>query len=161
MMKKIVIGIEYTSIYSFHPAAFLSEDAELKSLGLVDVVVQNPKEIHHYKSLFEEDKADRIDAFRIADFLRIGRYIGRYSKNVLKEENDVALQRLTHSRFQMVHQLTECKEHLLENLYYKCNPLSKEIDTSIFGATLPDLLSDSLSLDEIAQMELEALVNLL
>ena len=130
--EKIVIGMESTSIYSFHPATFLSEDADLKSLGCVEVVVQNPKSIHRYKGLFEEDKTDRIDAFRIADFLRIE----RFNKTVLKEERYVALQRLTRSRYQLVHQLTECKQHFLENLYYKCNTLSKELDTSVFGATI-------------------------
>ncbi len=112
----------------------------------MEVVVQNPKSIHRYKGLFEEDKTDRIDAFRIADFLRIE----RFNKTVLKEERYIALQRLTRSRYQLVHQLTECKQHFLENLYYKCNTLSKELDTSVFGATMLDLLSDSLSLDEIA-----------
>lgn len=66
--------MESTSIYSFHPATFLSEDVELKSLGLVEAVVQNPKSIHRYKNLFEEEKNDKIDAFRIADFLRIERF---------------------------------------------------------------------------------------
>ena len=111
--------------------------------------------------MFDEDKTDRIDAFRIADFLRID----RYNKSLLKEEKDVALQRLTRSRYQVVQQLTECKQHYLENLYYKCTTLTKELrtegKTSVFGATLMDLLTDSLSLDEIAQMELEALAHLL
>jgi transposase len=154
--EKIVIGMESTSIYSFHPAMFLTEDKELKILS-VEVVVQNPKAIHRYKKLFEEDKTDKIDAFRIADFLRIG----RYNKSLIKEEKYVALQRLTRSRYQLVHQLTECKQHFLENLYYKCNTLSKELDTSVFGATIMEILSDSLSLDEIAEMELESLAALL
>ncbi|MED0948877.1 YkgJ family cysteine cluster protein [Bacillus mobilis] len=33
----------------------------------------------------------------------------------------VVLQRLTRFRYQLVHQQTECKQHFLENLYYKCN----------------------------------------
>lgn len=154
--EKIVVGMESTSIYSFHPAMFLTEDKELKNLN-VEVVVQNPKAIHRYKRLFEEDKTDRIDAFRIADFLRIG----RYNKSLIKEEKYVALQRLTRSRYQLVHQLTECKQHFLENLYYKCNTLSKELNTSVFGATMMEILSDSLSLDEIVEMELESLATLL
>lgn len=154
--EKIVVGMESTSIYSFHPAMFLTEDKELKNLN-VEVVVQNPKAIHRYKRLFEEDKTDRIDAFRIADFLRIG----RYNKSLIKEEKYVALQRLTRSRYQLVHQLTECKQHFLENLYYKCNTLSKELNTSVFGTTMMEILSDSLSLDEIVEMELESLATLL
>jgi len=158
--EKIVIGMESTSIYSFHPATFLHEDQALKSLGIVEVVVQNPTAIHRYKNVFVEDKNDRIDAFRIADFLRIE----RYSKPLIKEEKYVALQRLTRSRYQLVCQLTECKQHFLENLYYKCNTISKELKSdnkSVFGATMMDLLSDSLSLDEIALMEIEELAALL
>ncbi|WP_232482570.1 IS110 family transposase [Bacillus thuringiensis] len=98
-----------------------------------------------------------MDAFRIADFLRIG----RYNKFLIKEEKYVALQRLTRSRYQLVHQQTECKQHFLKNLYYKCNTLSKELNTSVFGATMMEILSDSLSLDVIAEMDLEALATLL
>ena len=87
--------MESTSIYSFHPATFLAEDIELKSLGLVEVIVQNPKSIHRYIGLFEEDKNDKIDAFRITDFLRIE----RFNKMVLKEERYVTLQHLTRSRY--------------------------------------------------------------
>src|SRR5690242_2012804 len=50
--EKIVIGMESTSIYSFHPATFLHEDQALKSLGIVEVVVQNPTAIHRYKNVF-------------------------------------------------------------------------------------------------------------
>lgn len=49
----------------------------------------------------------------------------------------------------------------MKNLYYKCNTLSKELNTSVFGATMMEILSDSLSLDEIAEMDLEALATLL
>ncbi|MHA4127671.1 IS110 family transposase [Bacillus cereus] len=154
--KKIVIGMESISVYSFHPSMFLTEDKDLRALD-VEVVVQNPKAIHRYKKLFEEDKTDKIDTFRIADFLRIG----RYNKFLIKEEKYVALQRLTRSRYQLVHQQTECKQHFLKNLYYKCNTLSKELNTSVFGATMMEILSDSLSLDEIAEMDLEALATLL
>ena len=81
--------------------------------------------------------------------------------DLIKPLHYAAFQRLTRSRYQMVHQLTECKQHFLENLYYKCNTLSKELDTSVFGNTVLDLLSDSLTLDEIAEMELENLATLL
>lgn len=150
--KRVVIGMESTSIYSFHPAMFFHEDAELNALPL-DVVTLNPTMIHRYKGLFDEDKTDTIDAFRIADFLRIE----RYQVPVIKEEKYVALQRLTRTRYQLVHQMTGCKQHFLENLYYKCNTLTQEIPTSVFSSSIMDILSDSLSLDEISQMNLEDL----
>lgn len=117
----------------------------------------NPNAIHRFKGLFDEDKTDRIDAYRIADFLRFD----RFNVSLLKEEQYVALQRLTRSRYQLICQLTEMKQHFLGNLYYKCNTLTKEVDTSIFGSTMMDLLTDSLSLDEIASMPLEELAALL
>ena len=50
--------MESTSIYSFHPATFLSEDSQLKSLDFVEFVAQNQKAIHRYKGLFEENQND-------------------------------------------------------------------------------------------------------
>lgn len=149
---RIIVGMEATSVYSFHPSTFLAEDQDLKALN-VDVVVMNPKAIHRFKGLFDEDKTDQIDAYRIADFLRFD----RFNVSLLKEEQYMALQRLTRSRYQLICQLTEMKQHFLENLYYKCNTLTKEVDTSIFGSTMMDLLTDSMSLDEIAAMPLEDL----
>ena len=152
----IKVGMESTSVYSFHPATFLAEDAELKNLG-IEVIVQNPKAIARFKGLFEEDKTDIIDARRIADFLRLG----LHGTTVIKEEKYVALQRLTRSRHQLVEQMTECKQHFLENLYYKCNTLTRDTETSIFGATMMDLLTESLSFGEIAEMEIEDLAAML
>ena len=152
----IKVGMESTSVYSFHPATFLAEDADLKELG-IEVIVQNPKAIARFKGLFEEDKTDIIDARRIADFLRLG----LHGTTVIKEEKYVALQRLTRSRYQLVEQTTECKQHFLENLYYKCNTLTRDAETSIFGATMMDLLTESLSFGEIAEMEIEDLAAML
>lgn len=149
---RIIVGMEATSVYSFHPSTFLAEDKDLKTLN-VEVVVMNPNAIHRFKGLFDEDKTDRIDSYRIADFLRFD----RFNVSLLKEEQYMALQRLTCSRYQLICQLTEMKQHFLENLYYKCNTLTKEIDTSVFGSTMMDLLTDSMSLDEIAAMPLENL----
>ncbi|SHK36570.1 Transposase [Anaerobranca californiensis DSM 14826] len=154
--ERIIVGMEATSVYSFHPSTFLAEDAELKSLG-IEVAVINPKAIHRFKGLFEEDKTDKIDAYRIADFLRFG----RFNTSLIKEEKYMALQRLTRSRYQLIGQLTEMKQHFLENLYYECNTLTKEIDTSIFGATMMDLLTDSMTLEDIANMSLEDLAAIL
>lgn len=153
---RIIVGMESTSVYSFHPATFLAEDPELKSLG-IEVTVINPKAISRFKGIFDEDKTDEIDAYRIADFLRFD----RFNTSLIKEEKYVALQRLTRSRYQLICQLTEMKQHFLENLYYKCNTLTQEVDTSVFGATMMHLLTDSITLDEIADMPLEDLVELL
>lgn len=142
--EKMVMEIVFTSSYSFHSAPFLSKNLQLKSLDIVEVMVQNQKAIDRYKGLFEEDKNNRIE---------------RYNKTILKQERYVTLQCLIGSRYQMIHQLTEYKQYFLENLYSQCNKLSKEFDTSVFGAIILDILSNSLSLNEIAEMDLENLAN--
>ena len=158
---KIVIGMESTSVYSQHPSTLLHEDKELKSLGIVKVVVLNPFPIKQYTRIFDEDKTDRIDALRIAEFLAMG----KFKTSIIREEKFAALQRLTRARMQLVTQLTECKLHFLENLYYKCNTLVKglkeDAKSSVFGASLMDIITDSLSLDEFANMALEDLAALL
>ena len=57
---RIIVGMEATSVYSFHPSTFLAEDQDLNALN-VEVVVMNPKAIHRFKGLFDEDKTDQID----------------------------------------------------------------------------------------------------
>lgn len=155
--QKIIIGMESTSLYSFHPAMFFQADEALNQFPLT-VTVENPFKIKQFSRMFDEDKTDRIDAFRIADYLRLQ----RFSTSPLKEEKYVALQRLTRTRYQLVCQLTETKQHFLENLTYKCNTLTKELKsgdatTSIFGATMVSLMTEDYSLDDFANMSLEEL----
>ena len=67
------IGLESTSVYSFHPSMFLHHDKDLKRFG-AQVFVMNPKQIANFKKSYSDmDKTDEIDAFVIADYLRFGR----------------------------------------------------------------------------------------
>ncbi|MGA3413663.1 IS110 family transposase [Lactiplantibacillus pentosus] len=156
--SKIVLGMEATSIYSFHPAFFFKEDQELKALKL-QVVVINPRSTKRYKDVFEDNKTDRIDAYYIADYLSIG----RYSVGIVKQEEYQALQRLTRSRFEITKSLTRAKQHFLENLYYKVNKLATGAleNSSVFSATMFDLITGELTIDELAQMPLKDLAELL
>ena len=61
IFQKIVIGMESTSLYSFHPATFFQTDKELNQYELV-VTVENPFKIKQFSRIFDEDKTDRIDA---------------------------------------------------------------------------------------------------
>src|SRR5699024_6514387 len=140
-----IIGFEPTSVYSYHPATFLHQEDALRPLH-VTISVMNPSKIHPFKKMREEDKTDRVDAYRIPDFVRLEMHQTRLSK----EQQYMALQRLTRSRYQLVTQLTECKQHFIENLYYTCNTLKQSIDTSIFGTTMMSLLTEDVSLDEVA-----------
>src|SRR5699024_7868952 len=46
--EQIIIGLESTSVYSFHPATFLHQDEALQALN-VTVSVINPTKIHRFK----------------------------------------------------------------------------------------------------------------
>lgn len=153
--KRIIIGMESTSVYSFHPSMFFYLDEDLKKLP-VDVTVENPYRIKQYSKMFDQDKTDKIDARAIADYLRVD----LHTLSPMKEEVYVGLQRLTRSRYQLVTQMVEAKQHFLDNLSYKCNTLSKELAietnaTSIFGSTIMNLLTEDITLDEFAEMPLE------
>lgn len=159
--SQIVIGMESTSMYSFHPAMFFNEDLALRKLPTV-VTIENPFRIKQFSRMFDEDKTDKNDAMRIADFLRIQ----RFTTSPIKEEKYMALQRLTRTRYQLIGQLVEAKQHFLENLTYKCNTLTRELknsagSTSVFGSTLLSLLTDDYTLDDLALMPIEDFATLL
>lgn len=161
VFDKIVVGMEATSLYSFHPAMFFNEDKDLNQFNL-HVSVEQPNKIKRYREIFEENKNDRIDAFYIADYFRTS----RINYSILKEEQYQALQHLTRSRFQLVEQLVTAKQHFIENVSYKCNTLSKELkadnkNTSVLSATMVKLMTEEYSLDDLATMPFEELTSLI
>lgn len=155
--EQTVIGMESTSVYSFHPAFFFKNDAELTALN-IDAVLLNPRDTKRYKDIFEASKSDTIDAFYIADFLRTG----HYTTDIVRQEEYLALQRLTRSRFEVVQSLTRSKQHFIENLYYKVNKLAVEpLGTSLFGSTMMELLTADISTEDLAALPLEDLAEFL
>lgn len=152
-IQVIKIGLESTSVYSFHPSMFLNADESLRKLG-AKVFVMNPKQIVNFKKSYSDmDKTDEIDAFVIADYLRFG----RNSISVVKEKQYIALQQLTRSRFHLIQQITKEKQRFLQHLSYKCNTFTEEVESSVFGHAMLELFSEKYSLDELAQMPLEDL----
>lgn len=65
----------------------------------------------------------------------------------------------------MVEQLARTKQHFLQNLGYKVYTLTKELakgtSTNVFSATVIDLMTEDLSLDEIAEILLEKFAELI
>lgn len=156
-LSEIHIGLEATSVYSWHPAMFLHEDETLRKRK-TKVFTINPKLIHKFKEAYVDlDKTDRIDAWIIADRLRFG----RLTTTIVMHEQYIALQRLTRMRFHLVHNLTREKQYFLQNLFYKCNAFRSEVDSSVFGHAIMEMLSEKYSLDEIANMEISVLADYL
>jgi len=160
--ERIVIGMEATSLYSFHPAMFFNDDSDLKVLN-TEVMIEQPNKIKRYREAFEENKNDTLDAFYIADYFRIE----RFTPSILKEEKYLALQHLTRTRLQLIEQLVRTKQHFTENIYYKCNTLPSELkndddlSTSIYSATLITLMTENHTLDELAETPIEEFSNLI
>lgn len=156
-VSELRIGLESTSVYSFHPAMFLHNDEFIQSLG-GQVFVMNPKQIANFKKSYSDmDKTDEIDAFVIADYMRFG----RLPMSIVKEEQYVALQQLTRARYQIIRQITQEKQRFLQYLSYKCNTFTEDVESSVFGKAMMDLFLESYSLEELSQMDLEDLADFL
>ena len=154
---EIHVGLEATSVYSWHPAMYLHEDELLKQRK-TKVFTINPKLIKKFRDAYADlDKTDRIDAWIIADRLRFG----RLTTTVVMQEQYIALQRLTRMRFHMVHNLAREKQYFLQNLFYKCNAFLSEVESSVFGHAILEMLSEKYSLDEIANMQVADLADYL
>lgn len=155
--SEIHIGLEATSVYSWHPAMYLHQDLELQARK-AKVFTLNPKLISKFREAYADlDKTDRLDAWIIADRLRFG----RLTTTIVMQEQYVALQRLTRMRFHLVHNLAREKQYFLQNLFYKCNAFTTEVDSSVFGHALMEMLSEKFSLDDIAAMEVADLADYL
>lgn len=157
VIQEIVIGMEATSVYSWHPAMFFHEDESLKRFQ-TKVLTINPKLIKKFKESYVDlDKTDHIDAWIIADRLRFG----RLRQSVVMQNQFIALQRLTRMRYHLVHNLTREKQYFLEHLFYKCSSFTTEVESSVFGNAIMELLLEQYSLDEISAMDIQDLAEFL
>jgi len=151
------IGLEFTSVYSWHPAMFLHEDRALQERG-TKVFTINPKLISKFREAYSDlDKTDYVDAWMIADRLRFE----RPPMTVVLQEQYVALQRLARMRFHLVHHLTSEKQYFLQHLFFKCSAFTSEVESSVFGHAITELMLEQYSLDEIGSIELADLADYL
>lgn len=156
---KIVIGIEATSVYGDNLVCFLREDYDLSTLNK-NIHILNPRQVNKFKQSYPElPKTDGVDAFVIADHLRFG----RISKEVyLDDYRYKALQNLTRARFFAVANLVKEKQRFLNYLFLKFSGLATEkIFSNKFGATSLAVIEEFLTVDEIANMDLQCLVSFL
>lgn len=157
--ETVIIASESTSVYSFHLANFLSSH-ELLAYYKTYVYCLNPKMIKNYKKSFiETKKTDPYDAFIIADFARVG----RINTNPWNGPGYLALKRLTRHRLHLVECITREKQYFLTNLFLKFSELASFADidkpfSDKFGATSVSIMTEFLSLEDIANTPLEELV---
>jgi transposase len=158
-LKFVVIALESTSFYSTHIANFLSSSKELLFFKPL-VYCLNPKTVANYRKPFVDmDKTDPLDAFVIADFARCG----RITCSPWRGAQFLALQRLTRHRLHLVESGTREKTYMISNIYLKFSELAvldkdEKPFSNTYGVTCAAVLTEFLSLDDIAYSPVEDLV---
>ena len=159
--EKIIIVMESTGMYSFHPACYLSSNEYLNNFH-TEVYQINACDFDKYKKSFHDlEKEDGIDAYILADFARVGRTKSLYP---FRGSQYIALQRLTRQRYHICKELIREKSYVLTNLYLSFSGLvtlnKNELPFSdIFGATSSAIFEEFVSPDQIAESSVEELIN--
>lgn len=158
-LKRVVIALESTSFYSTHIANYLAANELLLAYEPL-VYCLNPKTIANYrKSFVDIDKTDPLDAYIIADFARCG----RITSAPWRGAQFLALQRLTRHRLHLIGCVTREKTYMISNIYLKFSQLAvldkqDKPFSNTYGVTSAAILTDFLSLDDIAYSSIEELV---
>lgn len=159
--EKIIIVMESTGMYSFHPACYLSSNEYLNNFH-TEVYQINACDFDKYKKSFHDlEKEDGIDAYILADYARVGRTKSLYP---FRGSQYIALQRLTRQRYHICKELIREKTYVMTNLYLSFSGLlslnRNELPFSnMFGATSSAILEEFISPDQIAESSIEELMN--
>jgi transposase len=150
------IATEATSFLDLHLVDYLSNSKSLaKYLPLIYQF--NPKLTAGLKKAYADiDKTDYIDPFIIAERLRFGKIPEPYEGSRIY----FPLKRLTRFRHHLVSSIAREKNYFLTHLFLKFSSFSTlKPFGSTFGKTSLAVITDFLSVDELAAMPVEELVN--
>lgn len=117
----------------------------------------NPKIIHNFrKSLGDWNKTDDLDTAVIAERLRFGRELP-YPFHM--EERYLPLRTLTRYRYHLVGELVRVKSHALSLVYLQASDYTADpAFSNIFGKTSQSVLKEFPSLETVAAMPFDELV---
>lgn len=154
----IQVAAEATGWYWFHFFQTLSQDPGLNQWP-VTLYAFNPRLTASFKKTYVDlDHTDLVDAFVIADRLRLGRDLPapfRY------EETYLPLRFLTRYRYHVVHNLAREKSYCLAILYLKASEYTrrdKKPFSDVFGTASRAIIQDFASIEEIAAIPFDELV---
>ncbi|MCP5098306.1 MAG: IS110 family transposase, partial [Chloroflexi bacterium] len=148
--EQLLVGLEATSIYWLPLFTFLTEQG-------IEVVVFNPLQIHAYrKSGIRKRKDDRIDAFWIADFMRIGNQQSarQFAPDLMQ------LRELTRFRSSLTNQIGSVKKQVI-GILDRIFPEYETLFSNIFIQTSRQLLTEAVAPTDFAEFDLSELVTLL
>jgi hypothetical protein len=156
-LGRVLIGMEATNLYWFHLACFLKDTGLLSRLDH-QVYALNPKLVAGFKKAYPKlGKTDPLDAFFIAERLRLGRLPAPFQVNLLY----APLQRLTRFRAHLASTLAREKNYFLSFLYLKFSAFShSQPFGDPFGATSSAVL-EQFTTEELIQAPLEELAGFL
>lgn len=152
------VAAEATGWYWFHFFQSLQQ-AELLAGWPVELYALNPRLTAKFKESYVDlDKSDPLDAFVVADRLRFGRDV-----SIPFEYNEayLALRFLTRYRYHVVHNLAREKSYCTAILYLKASEYSrddKQAFSNLFGAASRAVLQEFASIEEIAALPFDELV---
>ena len=158
--EEILFGLEHTGCYSTHAAMYLHHHLDF-GIRHKNVYVFNPSLIKEFKksNYLDAPKNDRVDAWFIAAKLRAGHLPTPFTWN----EQLMALQRLTRSRFHLMRDLTRESHFLMTNLYLKFSDYSitGPFQSNKLSATSLAVIEEFDSTEDLVDMPLDKLVDFL
>lgn len=161
-LTHLTIAMESTSFYSWHLANTLSSHEALLWFK-PKVYCINPKVIAAYKKSFVDiDKTDPKDAFVIADFARVG----KITTSPWNCAEYIAIQRLTRCRLHLMENISREKSYILSNIFLKFSELAvldknETPFSNTFGVTSEAVLTDYMSVEDVANTSIEDLISFL
>lgn len=159
--SELRVAAEATGWYWFHFFETLHNDPALQTWP-VELFALNPRLTANFKKSYQDlDKSDPIDAYVIADRLRWGRDL---PEPFAYDEKLLALRFLTRYRYHAVHQLASEKAYCTAILYLKASEYSrkdKRAFSDLFGAASRAVLQEFASIEEVAALPFDELVEFL
>jgi transposase len=157
-LEGIRVAAEAVGWYWFHFFQALSQDPQLAQWPL-ELFAFNPRLTANFKKTYLDlDHTDPIDAFVAADRLRLGRDLPAPFRC---DDVYLPLRFLTRYRLHLIHSLTRQKAYCLSILYLKASEYTrhdKKPFSDVFGAASQAVLKEFASLEEIAAIPFEQLV---
>jgi transposase len=154
----IHIAAEATGWYWWHFFQTLEQDPVLNQWPLALYPI-NPRLTTNYKKTFVDlDHTDPIDAFVVADRLRVGRDL---PAPFHYDERYFPVRMLTRFRYHLVHNLAREKAYCLAILYLKFSDYSRKDKrpfSNLFGVTSRIVIQEFASVEQIAAIPFAELV---
>ncbi len=158
--EEILFGLEHTGSYSTHVAMYLHRHLDF-GVPEKNVYAFNPSLIKEFKksNYLDAPKNDRADAWFIAAKLRAGNLPHPFTWS----EPQMALQRLTRTRYHLMQDLTRESNFLMTNLYLKFSDyaITGPFKRNKLGATSLAVMEEFESVEDLVGMPLDELIEFL